>query len=767
MAEQLNDAEQFIYYLTGDVNTAIHWRCIHDTDKGQQAHVFYGSYADLKSTLEDYNNNGWGIHCVINVTDDQGLKIENITSVRSHFVDLDNVFSSRAMYDKAVEAGASFAVQTGENKYHVYWLVEPYQGNDFFSQTQKKLIQLFDGDTGRFPANCTMRVPGFYHLKNEPYLVTFKPHSMNRYTPQAVEQWLSGVNVFEHLSTRHELGNPEMQAPSLDWWKFAFSLIDPNSLDHDSWVSVTAAFKQSGWNHADENELYDCWLAWCAQYAANDEAENLKLWDSIEDTEVGWKSIERQTTIKAYMSFGNQPPQNLASQPPTTETAQSVSNTPNPDPAQYGEILSEWECETYFKDCYFINRTGEIFSKEGRFMNASKFNGQYGGKQFIITSSGKLTDEPWKAALRSTCWTIPKVDHVRFLPEEPTFKIVTDALGRKGLNSYIPPIIESVAGDVTPWLNHVAKLLPDPNDQHILMSYFAHNVKYPGYKIPWAPMLQGAEGIGKTVFYRVMEHALGAPYLYTPKAQELVKSGARFNSWMRGKLFIVVNEIKIDERRELIQILKPMITDTPIEIESKGVDQDKEDNPANWLFFSNEHDAIPINSNGRRYSIFYSAMQSNEDMLHAGMDINYFNNLWKWLESGGYAMITHWLRSYPIERGALPIRAPRTSSYEEVLRRTRTPMETEIVEAVEEGLPGFRGGYISVFKVVHICRQAGIRAPSTSTVRKVLQQMGYVRLGKAPRVFFQENPEGRTEVFALRSNMSLDNYGCVQGYERG
>lgn len=296
-------------------------------------------------------------------------------------------------------------------------------------------------------------------------------------------------------------------------------------------------------------------------------------------------------------------------------------------------------------------------------MNQTQFNGRYGGKQFIITSTGKLTDDPWKAITRSTVWQIPKIDHVRFLPDQPSFAVIEDGLGRPGLNTYIPARIKSAQCDIGRFFDWLNRILPNQNDQKILLDYMAHCIKYPGYKIPWSILIQSTEGIGKTVFKEILSNALGDMYVYCPKAPELVKSGSTFNAWMRGKLMILVDEIKIDERRELIEILKPMITDARVEIQSKGVDQEMEDNPANWIFFSNYKDAIPINQNGRRYSIFYSALQSREDILRAGMNDAYFKEFWHWLrDCGGIEGITHYFLNYPIIKGMIGNTAPETSS---------------------------------------------------------------------------------------------------------
>lgn len=752
--------EWFIERLTGSKDSVIDWRCISNSDKGIAAHNKCGTITELWDELVAYNQKGWGISCNINELDGQGRNLTNVVGIRAHFVDLDNTFTSHAMYEKALSEGACIAVQTSPNKYHVYWMVEPYCDNERFTVLQKKLIQAYDGDKQITDSTRVMRVPGFMHCKGEPTLVTGwdLPAVANRYTVESMEQGYRHINIIEHFGSRKPLGDPDLAATSLEWLLFAINLVDPNDMSREEWLSFTAAFKQAGWTFADDATLYNHWSKWCGQYDGDDNGENLKLWKSITDTEVGWNTIRSRTTIKAYESFAGK---DNIKPPVAAKVAEPVKIA-----EQFGEILSADECQDYFKDCHFVTCMSRIVDRNGRFMNPAAFNGKYGGKQFIITSTGKLTDEPWKAATRSTVWTVPKVDHTRFLPMEEPFSTVDDAMGRKGLNVFIPTKIKAVEADVSLWLDLLNKILPDPNDQKLLTEYMAHCVKYPGYKIQYAPLLQSAEGIGKSIFCDVMSYSLGDMYVYSPKATELVSSGSTFNAWQRGKLLITVNEIKIDERRELIEILKPMITDSRVEIQSKGVDQEMEDNAANWFFFSNYKDAIPINKDNRRYSIFYSALQSSKDIENAGMGKDYFDRIFDWLQNnGGREAIAYWLLNYPIEKGSLPVRAPKTSSYEEALRISRSPMEIMIAEAVEDGIPGFKGGFISSVAALKKCKMSGLRHPNGLSIQKCLESMGYVALGRSVRPYVQEDVDNRTQLYGNASNLRVKDFGKAQGYD--
>lgn len=776
--QSYEQAAAYIAALTFEpVETARIWfRCIHDTNKEIPAHKYYGTLSEVWNTLCDYNNRGYGIFCNINVfaANVEDHNLSSVANIRCHVVDLDNPITAEINYQRAATSNPapSFAVNTSPGKHHIYWSVQPYTGNDYCTIIQRKLRQVFDGDKSIVDASRVLRVPGFYHLKNpaQPYMVTC--HALAGYGQQlpvqTLEAALQHVNVIDNAGGRHELGDPELAAPSLDWLRFALSHIDPNNLDRGEWISTTAAVKQAGWTLADEPTLRAIWDEWCERYHNNDAGENDKQWRSIRETEIGWNSIKRRApVITAYEKFGFDKPAPAPMQP-TTQPQQPVPGSTTDDDAERNalpDILSAEECKIWFKDCFFIERMGKILTRKGRFLDSTKFNGSdYGGKLFVITPDGKTTDEPWKAATRSTVWTIPKVDHTRFVPDQPRFAIIEDQLGRTGVNTYLPARIHSAAGDVTPWLRHIEFMLPLESDRQIFYSYLAHNLKYPGYKIPWAPLFQSAEGVGKGFIQEAIEGMLGEMYTYSPKAEELVKSGSTFNAWMRGKLMIVVNEIKVDERRELIEILKPMITDRRVEIQSKGIDQEMEDNPANWLFFSNYKDAIPVGQNGRRYAIFYSPIQKAQDLIDRGMNDDYFNALFQWLRNGGQSHINYWLLNYPIERGAIAMRAPDTSSMDEARRISRSAIEVAIHNAVDDGVAGFRGGFVSVLAVLKRLREAGIRQPTQATICRILEQMGYHDVGRAPRPYGVENHTERTQLYGLFPNMDVSLYGTLQGY---
>lgn len=766
-------AAAFVACVIGDLNTVVDWRAIHDTNNGVPALTRRDTLAGAWQWIENLNGQGYGIFAVIAQLDGQGRKLANVQLLRANYVDLDSV-SAASDYERAAawSVAPSLAVQSSPGKFHVYWSTQYYTGAERFELIQRKLRQLFQGDPSIIDATRVMRVPGTLHQKNpdQPHLVTLwqLPSYGQRHAVETLEQSLSVVNLIDnHRETRRPLGDEEFAAPSLDWCRYALAHVDPNHMTRGEWISYTAAIKQAMWSVTSPETAFQVWSEWCAQYEHNDPAENLKQWNDLTETAVGWSSVVSRTPgLKAQLAFKgvqHDVPQQVTPEPPPVPTGQPAASGERDN---FGPYLTHIEQQAYFDGCVFVANFGQIMTPSLRFMNSTQFNAQYGGKYFIVDMEGKKTNEAWSAATRSVLWTIPKVDHIRFVPSEPFGTILTDALGRKGVNTYKPIDREVRDGDVSPFLNHLAALVSDENDRRLFIEWLAHNAKYPGHKITWSPVIQSTEGAGKGVIKRIMQHVMGMPYVYYPKASELADSGSKFNAWLRRRLFILVDEIKVDDRRELIEILKPLISEIETEVQGKGADQDIEDNFANWLFFTNFKDAVPIGKNQRRFALIFSLLQTADDLIAWGMDEAYFTALYDWLDAGGAAITAKWLLNYPIARGAIPKRAPVTSSWAEAVQLSRSPVERMIAEAVEDGLNGFKNGWVSVDAVIARAKETGtVQRLTATTVGTVLEAMGYRLAGRTPRAYAQENMTSRLTVYSHGGSRDPALYGAAQGYE--
>lgn len=273
------------------------------------------------------------------------------------------------------------------------------------------------------------------------------------------------------------------------------------------------------------------------------------------------------------------------------------------------------------------------------------------------------------------------------------------------------------------------KNFPNPNDRQILLSYMAAVVQYKGVKFKWSPLIQGVEGNGKTLYTMCLMAAVGERYSHMPPAQEI---GEKFNAWLFDKIFIGVEDIYVPEQKlELIEVLKPMITGERLAKRAMQSDQVMHRLCANFIFNSNHKNAVRKTINDRRFAIFYTAQQDKLDLLRDNMTGDYFSKLYDWLKyEGGFANVTNYLENYQIPVGYNPAvdcqRAPDTSSTLEAVESSRGSVELEILDAIDEGRQGFAGGWISSKAVERLLKEMRAeRQIPLNKRRDMLMSLGY------------------------------------------
>ncbi|MGL5281023.1 MAG: DUF5906 domain-containing protein [Plesiomonas shigelloides] len=392
------------------------------------------------------------------------------------------------------------------------------------------------------------------------------------------------------------------------------------------------------------------------------------------------------------------------------------------------QLVAGTQLVDYFAGCVYIADIHRIFTPGGAMLKSEQFNAMYGGYTFSLDDNNeKTTKKAFEAFTESQYVTFPKVDSFAFRPSCPPGSIIEEE-GRRLVNSYVPVEIQMQEGDIEPFMNHLRKVLPDQRDQQILLAYMAACVQYKGYKIQWAPLIQGCEGNGKTLFTRCLAYAIGQRYTHMPPANEISE---KFNAWLFDKLFIGVEDIYVpDQKLEVLEILKPMITGTRLARRAMQQDQSMHDVCANFMFNSNHKNAIKKTMNDRRFAVFYSAQQEAADLIRDGMDGNYFPNLYNWLRDGGFACVAYFLHNYQIPAQYNPTtecqRAPDTSTTAEAVEASLGGVEQEILEAIDEGRTGFAGGWVSSFALDKLIERlrADRQIPRTKR-RGLMQSLGY------------------------------------------
>lgn len=390
-----------------------------------------------------------------------------------------------------------------------------------------------------------------------------------------------------------------------------------------------------------------------------------------------------------------------------------------------------------FEGCVYVRSLHRVWTPSGELLRPEAFRVAYGGFTFIMSNdNGKVTTDAWDAFTQSQVVRHPQASGVCFRPLETPGGIIQDS-GRDLVNIYLPVETPRLQGDAAPFFAHLNKLLPDQNDRDLLMAYLAACVQHKGKKFQWAPLLQGVEGNGKTFFSFCTAFAVGAKYVHWPKASQL---GSQFNGWLHGKLLYCVEDIYTPKNKaEVVEELKPMITGENLEIQNKGVDQETKDVCGNFIFNTNHKNGVAKTRNDRRFAVLYTAQQDKEHLKRDGMDGAYMSNLYGWAKGEGawkeygrnygFSIVSELLHTWPIPEHLNPAsgcqRAPDTSSTHAAIEAGRGLIEQYVMEAVEEGKVGFRGGWISSLFLTRLLDDQRLKL-SPAARPDALKALGYV-----------------------------------------
>ena len=160
----------FLACLTDDhaYTTRVHWQTFDDrADKTNRAWGKYASFSELSGQLQKANESGSGVYVTVNETDGEGRKIGNIVGLRAYWADLDGV----EVDIEALPLAPSMVVQSKNGK-HLYWLSYGDVTFEDHRKMQARIASALGSDPSVIDPSRVLRVPGFYHRKGEPFMVS-------------------------------------------------------------------------------------------------------------------------------------------------------------------------------------------------------------------------------------------------------------------------------------------------------------------------------------------------------------------------------------------------------------------------------------------------------------------------------------------------------------------------------------------------------------------------------------------------------------------
>lgn len=280
------------------------------------------------------------------------------------------------------------------------------------------------------------------------------------------------------------------------------------------------------------------------------------------------------------------------------------------------------------------------------------------------------------------------------------------------------------------FMEHMERLIAEEEYRLILVDWMAYMVQVPGDKIQWAPLIQGAEGCGKSILGDTMSAVLGKPHVKSIGVQQ-IHSG--FSEWATGAQLVIIEEVKVEGVRstELMNVLKPLISNDTI-----GVSQKFKDarlglpNKTNYLLLTNHKDALPITPEDRRYCPVQSAIQTAQE-VRALQQSGHFERYVEMVQNqaGG---LRHWFENYTIRPNFNPKgSAPVTIYRKELVDDSASPAMAAVRRLISEGdHPLIQADLLSSKVMMELLEMERLKHITAQGLAGILRDSNYRQLGR-------------------------------------
>ncbi|MEN9429929.1 MAG: hypothetical protein RJA86_788 [Pseudomonadota bacterium] len=285
------------------------------------AHIYHGTFNQHKNALAALNAKGAGVFVTVNETDLTGREAHNIQKVRALFLDLDGS-PRQPILDLPEDLQPHIWIESSPNRWHAYWLVNNCE-LDQFKPLQQALAALFDGDKQVCDLSRVMRLVGFSHNKQEPFITRIVELQEHNLAPFSVNKLIVGLGL-NNIRVQERPNNKQSKTDShiyvseqleqnhihdvhhvhaLDDEKLDFDLIltseqikDLKSAlsflsceDYKEWTDTGNACKTIA---NPENVGLDLWLEWSSKSPKFDHAEAVKKWhNDLKADRTNYKAI--------------------------------------------------------------------------------------------------------------------------------------------------------------------------------------------------------------------------------------------------------------------------------------------------------------------------------------------------------------------------------------------------------------------------------------------------------------------------------------------
>lgn len=398
-------------------------------------------------------------------------------------------------------------------------------------------------------------------------------------------------------------------------------------------------------------------------------------------------------------------------------------------------VVTKSEHPSWVRHWIYVQSEGVFFNTHtGKSLSSRSFDATYGRE--LLSDEDRATGNAFNGKASDTAlnlYAIPTVYGRMYLPGND--QVVT-VQGLDYVNTYserhVPaPKTPNCAEDfkaIKTVERHFEILFPVAFERNIVLDYLAFTVQFPAEKINWALLIQGVDGAGKSWMADMMSAVMGGSHTTSVPGDSLKE---KYTKFAEGKKLVFIEEVRMHgtNKYEIIDRMKPLVTNRSISIRKMGTDLYEIINVTNYIMFTNYDDALPIDRNDRRYAVLRTAFLTKGN-LQRFKDENpdYFERLFEVL-TWNIDVIRDWLLKRQIspdfeEKG----HAPDTEA-KDLMRETHEGTDDldRLQQMIDEGDdPEVSDNVLNPGKL----RAGGNIILDGRSFGHFLKQAGFVKIGK-------------------------------------
>jgi hypothetical protein len=276
-----------------------------------------------------------------------------------------------------------------------------------------------------------------------------------------------------------------------------------------------------------------------------------------------------------------------------------------------------------------------------------------------------------------------------------------------------------------------------------LLDFLAYITQNFGKKVIWCPLIQSEQGLGKSIIGTIMINAVFGIENAGTVDSNVVNSPQ--TSWATTGVFKVIEELKLagHNRYEVINRLKPFITNPTVLRVEKYEASTEVPNFTNFIAFTNFKDALPLTDADRRWWIVYSKLRSLDQLekLTGKKRDEYFKPLHELAHSAEYGAEFHkWLLEYEISENFNPNFAPESTAKKAMVATEESSIAflSELRHLLEAGYKGVNRDVVSTKQLKRVMDDSALwdyEIPSDKMISSLLKRLNFTKV--ATRVYYE------------------------------